>query len=250
MASGTDSGNITIEPLDQHNYGTWSQRMQCVLIHKGLWSAIELTTEGTTTREQASTAISISQKALALIGLNVKDHHLPTVMSCTTAKEAWDKLAAIYKSKTNARRLQLRQELATLKMEAPETVSKYFSRGKTLWQDLLATGHKVSETEIAWNLLAGLPKNYSIVKAILTSSDDELELDKVMSRLLIVERELQIHEEELTPSSKVLTANAMIVQKSKECYYCGKKGHLKAQCWKRERDEKARNNKAVVAVAL
>ena len=70
----------TVEPLDLDNYGTWSVRMKFLLIHKGLWAA--------TTAEESPEA-NMDQKALATICLNVKPHHLATVGSCRTAKEAW-----------------------------------------------------------------------------------------------------------------------------------------------------------------
>ena len=37
------------------------------------------------------------QKALALIGLSVMDHHLPSLGQWETAKAAWDALEAVYK---------------------------------------------------------------------------------------------------------------------------------------------------------
>jgi hypothetical protein len=44
---GGDS-KIYIEPLDLDNYTTWSVRMQMLLIHMGLWAAVEakVSTEG------------------------------------------------------------------------------------------------------------------------------------------------------------------------------------------------------------
>jgi len=32
---------MSVEPLDLDNYGTWSSRMKFLLIHKGLWAAVE-----------------------------------------------------------------------------------------------------------------------------------------------------------------------------------------------------------------
>ena len=75
--------NVVIEPLDVENYGTWSLRMKALLVHKGLWKAVE-GSSGTSTDD--------SDKALALVMLNVKDHHLTTLASCKTAKEAWESL--------------------------------------------------------------------------------------------------------------------------------------------------------------
>eukprot|EP00951_Prasinocladus_malaysianus_P029991 scaffold279837_cov17-Prasinocladus_malaysianus.AAC.1 len=83
-----------------------------------------------------------NEKALAEIGLHVKDHHLPLVAGCTRAQEAWSKLEGIYKSRGQARKIQLRKELNTLRKEPSEPVSKYVARAKALKQELAAIGHE------------------------------------------------------------------------------------------------------------
>jgi len=104
------------------------------------------------------TPVGDSLKALALIGLNVKEHHLSTLDACTTAKEAWTKLESTYKAKTMARRLQLKRELNNLKKGTSEPLPKYISRVRTIWNDLKASGHDIKESEVVLNVLAGLPK--------------------------------------------------------------------------------------------
>jgi hypothetical protein len=57
-------------------------RMKLLLIHQKLWKVVEYPTA---TAEH-------SQGALALTGLNVKNHHLGKVAAAKTAKELWDDL--------------------------------------------------------------------------------------------------------------------------------------------------------------
>ena len=54
---------------DVDNYATWCVRMRFTLISKGLWKHVINDGEVTDTDGD--------QKALALIGLSVMDHHLP-----------------------------------------------------------------------------------------------------------------------------------------------------------------------------
>ena len=75
----TEIEKPVVERLDVDNYATWRTRMKFLLISKGLWHAI--------TGDDAN--VDNDQKALALIGLYVKEHHLPLMERCTTAKEAW-----------------------------------------------------------------------------------------------------------------------------------------------------------------
>lgn len=89
---------------------------------KGLWAAID-PTEGVDA--------AVDQKALALIGLYVADHHKATLAACETARDAWEALKAVYRAKSNACRLYLRRELHNLKLQPAESLSVYFSRART-----------------------------------------------------------------------------------------------------------------------
>lgn len=97
----TEVDKFVMERLDVDNYATWKSRMKFLLISKGLWSAVS----GNNVDPETDL------KALAQIGLYVKEHHLPMLERCDTAKEAWQQLEAVYQAKTNARKLQLRKHL-------------------------------------------------------------------------------------------------------------------------------------------
>ena len=90
---------MSLERLDVDNYSTWAVRMRFTLISKGLWKHV--INDGEVTDKDGD------QKALALIGLSVMDHHLPMLGQRETAKAAWDALAAVYKAKSMARRVAL-----------------------------------------------------------------------------------------------------------------------------------------------
>jgi len=130
-----------VEVLDVDNYATWSIRMRALLISKGLWAAVESSTPST---EQ-------DQKALAKIILHVEDHHLATVGTCATAKEAWETLKATYQAKSNARKLVLRKELTQLRMKPAEPITAYAARAKDLQAQLRSAGEEVKDQELAYN---------------------------------------------------------------------------------------------------
>ena len=173
---------VSIEALDVDNYSIWSIRMKMLLVNKDLWAAV--TTGGIQ-----------DPKALALICLNVKDHHLTMLAACATSKEAWDGLQAVYKAKSNARRLHLRRELNSLKKESGEPLSKYIGRARTIMADLASAEHTIDESEVVLSVLSGLPKDYDIMVEILQASDKELTLDDVLTKLLNIEQRLVQREE-------------------------------------------------------
>jgi len=73
---------------------------------------------------------------------------LITLLACKTAKEAWDTLEKIYKARSVARKLQLKKEPNNLKKGLSEPLPKYIARAKTIWNDLLATGHDIKPSEV------------------------------------------------------------------------------------------------------
>ena len=229
----SDSG-VTIEPLDENNYATWAARVRFLLIKKELW--------GETTSEVLLNQVK-NDKALAEIGLHVKEHHLALVTSCTRAYEAWQKLEAIYKSKGQARKIQLRRELNTLKKDVSEPISKYVARAQSLKSDLAAVGHNVSDEDVAYSILAGLPKEYEIASSILEAQETTLTPDVILSKLLMVEQRLARENKEETDAAAFAarrrpdahdygTKRVNVNKKDVKCYHCGKTGHMKRDCYK------------------
>ena len=256
-----DTEKTAVDKLDVDNYRSWSSRMRYLLVTKGLWKSVEA---GAADNDEKD------QKALAVIGLHVKDHHLPTLAECKTAKAAWDALAAVYTAKSNARRLQLKRELNTLKKGASEPVTKYVGRAKDIRDQLAAAGYTIKDDEVALSLLAGLPSQYDIVATVLGTSDAAIGLDELLGKLLTVEQRTATataveDKAYLTADSsrpgdsrrKQQPAGARGSQEQRECYYCGKRGHLRKDCRKKQRDDKtnerqrgsSHNNVAMTAVA-
>ena len=80
-------GKFAVPKLGMDNYATWKPKMKFLLITKDLWQPVDA---GSTGDED--------NKALALIGLHVEDYHLNMVGQCSSAKEAWEALEAVYTS--------------------------------------------------------------------------------------------------------------------------------------------------------
>lgn len=235
----TEAANPVVERLDVDNYATWKSRMKFLLITKGLWTAIA---------GEESPTFDVDQKALALIGLYVKEHHLPLLERCGSAKEAWATLESTYQAKSNARKLQLRKELTQLKMGPAEPLTKYVARAKELQDQLSAAGHAVGDQEVAWSVLAGLPAVYDTVVTILeTTTTGEMTLEDILPKLLQTEQRAHLER----PLDAALTAQGPAgtggrigggfdggrrQPETRICYYCKKPGHIARECRKKKRD--------------
>lgn len=231
MAATED--RVPFELLDVDNYATWAKRMKYLLIMKGLWSAV---TSDTVDADK-------NEKAMAAIGLRMKDHHLATLERCTTAKQVWMELAATFQAKSNARKRQLRKELSQLKMGTAEPLTKYVSRAKEIQNQLRAAGHEVSDQEVAWAVLAGLPPAFDTVVTVLESSTDaDLKLEDLLPKLMPVEQRMT---QESSSHSSLLGETALAAKrksgydgrpkryeghKQRLCFACGRPGHIAKNC--------------------
>ena len=225
-----DLDKVSIPKLSEDNYASWSTRMRFLLISKGLWTAIE-PVEGEAVNPGAA-------KALALIGLSVEDQYLPTVNECDTAKAAWDALASIYKSRSNARVLILKRQLNSITLQDSEPLIKYIGRAQALRDQLAAIGQSVDESDVVLAVLNGLPRQYNTLVTVIENTDPMPNLNAVLSKLLLVEQRSPAGAS--TTSETALYTN---VQKPgfpgshrehRTCHYCKKKGHLIKDCRKKK----------------
>ena len=116
--------------------------MKALLITKGLWPGV-MNPENTDECGVDGKGVGATSR------LNVQKHLLGQVAACANAKVAWDELQKTYKSKNNARKLCLRQEMAGLKMESGERVVKYVARARDLYRDS-DCGRRWDEARGSW----------------------------------------------------------------------------------------------------
>jgi hypothetical protein len=228
-----DDAKISVPKLGEDNYATWSTRMRFLLISKGYWEAVQHPAN-------ADHPHANDAKALALIGLAVEDQFLPTVGACATARAAWEALAAIYRSRSNACILILKRQLNSLSMQDTEPVTRYVSRAQALRDQLAAIGHPVDEADVVLAILNGLPDQYNTLVTLIENSDPMPDLASVLSKLLVVEqRSSPSPAGAPTPDTALYTnvqkpAPTTGLRETRTCHYCKKKGHLVRDCKKKK----------------
>jgi transposase InsO family protein len=233
-----DLDKISIEKLDVDNYATWSVKMKCMLVHKGLDAAL--------TSDAANS--ETDKKAKALIMLCVKDHHLQALDNCTGARDAWNHLEGIYKTKSTARRLQLKREFNTLKKDAAEPISKYIGRARNLQDQLATAGLTVTTEELILSILAGLPEEYNTVVTVIENESPLPTLESITAKLTNTEQRLSPISGGISSPTPLKETRAFHAQtnkmrsggprfrESRKCYYCNKPGHLSMECKKKASD--------------
>jgi len=159
MADPVETHEYRLEKLE-NDYGTWVVLFQASLEDKELWEAIsEPRPDEAADPTGAAAWTKKDKRAFGRIKMSVALHHLPTAQACGSAKAAWDALEAIFSTKNNARRLQLTQDFAMLKMNPGETLLAYSGRTKKLQLEMMETGHQYDDNS---TLIPRVPRSMAV----------------------------------------------------------------------------------------
>lgn len=98
-ATNISASGIVLEPLTRDNYDNWSALVRNYLIGQGLWEAVNSVSEISVQPKEVSDSWKKNNaKALHIIQLACGMEILSQIRGVETAKEAWNRLGALYSS--------------------------------------------------------------------------------------------------------------------------------------------------------
>ena len=178
------SMKIEIKSFDEKiNFGLWQRRMRGILVQQRLQIAllgIEKKPENMTDAEW----MDIDERAISSIEAYITDDVLNHVVSCTTAKDMWDELEAIYLGKSLSNKLFLKKKLFKLEMKEGEDVMKHINIFNALINDLNWIDVQISEEDQALLLLASLPDSYEHFITTLMFGKSTLKFNEVVQDII------------------------------------------------------------------
>lgn len=230
-----------IQPFNGEKYSVWKFQIRALLTELDVIKVVdeEPVLRLDTWEKQNRTAKSVIVEYLA-------DSFLSFAKEELTAREILKNLDALYERKSLATQLAIRKKLLCLKLQGDTPLVKHFTVFDDLMTELLAAGAKLEETDKVSHLLLTLPSAYDgVITAIETLSEDNLTLCFVKTRLL--DQEVKLKNEGSDTSTKVLHVRAETsgrrfdirsnpknlkdTKKILKCYHCGRKGHVKKDCY-------------------
>jgi hypothetical protein len=113
---------IVIENLNNNNFQMWKFKKMIFLMRKGYWEFIigdekepPLLENPTQQQIQANkTWHGKAKKVMYWLSTNVSDSMIVHIQDAKSPKQAWDTLVKMYNTNTQARKMQLKQELHNL----------------------------------------------------------------------------------------------------------------------------------------
>jgi hypothetical protein len=150
---------VSIPQLGGENWSIWKATFQALLEYKGLQIAIE--------QPESTEGRKASGQAKALMILHTADAYVKLLIGEPTAAMAWKKLKENFEKKSNARVIQLRKKLTSMKLMGKQTIAKYLGESREIKVDLEAAGQSVLDVELAVHALNGLSEEYATLVEIL-----------------------------------------------------------------------------------
>lgn len=219
------------------NYGVWAVRMATYLRAFDLWDVVEHNRDPTPLNNNPTVAQikffneekAKKFKALTCIHNAVSEEMFTRIMTCETAKEAWDKLKAEFQGDEKSRRMQilnLKRQFEGLKMKESDTVKEFSSNISKIVNQMTLLGEEIKESRVVEKVLVSLPEKFENKICSLEDSKDfsELSLQELINALQAVEQRQQFRHENSS---------------GEEAFAAGMKGRSKSQMTSKNSEPRA-----------
>ncbi|XP_022848701.1 uncharacterized protein LOC111371002 [Olea europaea var. sylvestris] len=191
------------------NYDFWAAKMKAYLRAYDLWEITETGIEPLPLRanptiaqlKQHSEEVAKKFKALSCIQSAVSDAIFTRIITCETAKEAWDRLQEEFRGNARTRQMQvlnLRREYETLKMKDSEAVKEYADRLMKVVNKIRLLGDDLPDRRIVEKVLISLPEKFEAKISSLEDSRDlsSITLSELVNALQATEQRRLLRQEE------------------------------------------------------
>jgi gag-polypeptide of LTR copia-type len=203
-------------------------------------------------------------KALFFIQQAVVDMVFTKIAAAASAKEAWSTLKIVFQENSKVREIRLqglRREFETLNMNQGESIQAFLTRVTSIVNKIKSYGDDLTEKIMVMKVLRSLTSKFDHVMAAIEDSKDlsTYSFDKLMGSLQAHEVRLLRSEEKDNSKAFLTRGNSSRgrgcsgkgcgrgtssgdnrqhqTKKDVECYYCHKFGHVKADCYKKKRED-------------
>ncbi|CAL1680763.1 unnamed protein product [Lasius platythorax] len=166
------------ETLNKENYDTWKMFMEALLVKNDMWQYVN----GTKVKPEIQVGVpesvnaartweQVDAKARSDIVLSINASELKQIKGCTTSRETWLRLEAVYQSKGPARKAALLRQLITSKMHTDSDVHEHLRHFFDIVDKINEIGVEVDQDLLSTLLLISLSKEFDNFRCAIESRD-------------------------------------------------------------------------------
>ena len=180
----------SVVKLSNGTFNDWKLRLTTILGAQRLSNHILQDIEPPTDPSALDDHETHSLRALAAIHATIDDENFQVIRSCTSPREAFQKLCKHHDNAGGLSTAHLFSDLVTTKMGSDDDLSEHLHQFRTIHNDLLSNLHstpdiKISEPFIAIILINSLPSEYTPLVQTLLANFETLTLTRLYSLLKI-----------------------------------------------------------------
>lgn len=227
-----DTNKITIEKLNNSNYQIWKYKMELVLIKDQVWNVVGEDLP----RNPSAEWKKKDDRARALIGLLVEDSEFIHVKKSKTSKESWTILKNRHEKPTLTNKISLLKRICGLQMHEDDEMEEHINKMTNLVEQLASLGEELADNMVVAMILRSLPDSYdALIAALETRPEEDLTVAYIVGKLTDEFKrrmEQKLFTQKYSESeSSILKISSGRRQFQRDCNFCGKPGHLRANCF-------------------
>ena len=194
MASDSLSQIVT-EKLDKNNFQAWKFRMTNFLMGKGYWefitgNEVEPVLPNAPTQQEMQAFKGWHERARKVmywLSISISDSMIVHIQDASTPKEAWDTLSKMYSTNTQARKMQLKQELHNVQRESM-SINDYHMKVKKIADALASIGSPVEDDDLVSVTLNGLGKDNAQFRTSISVRENFPDFEELIALLISEEQ--------------------------------------------------------------
>lgn len=213
LETSTSVSSLTSEKLGKTNYPAWKFHIKNFLMGKDLWdivSGAEAEPAGGPNEAAVKAWVRKAHQAIHYMSITIDDNILGHIQDKETAKDVWDAIAKMYETSTKARKLQLLQELHSVKQQNI-SIQDYVLEIRKVLDQLGSIVVVVDDDDVLRACMNGLRNEYKQFKTSIRVRENIPSFNDLI--FLMISEELRLIQEGLIPKNH---GNATTTQGGKQ----------------------------------
>lgn len=230
------------------NWGTWKFQVRIILTASDVYDIVagQRPAPEAITQGEAATVAARARKirewmkedsvAQRIIVTSVTEPVLLHIINCTSSKQMWDNLCAVYENKTDTSVHMLQRQWFSLVKDPTDDMATHVSKIQDICHRLKALGEDITDNMMMTKILMTLPSCYDhFATAWESTALDQRTLSNLTSRLIMEEARKNSQDNQVGALAAegrgaVRGKKDAVKNKKNVCFKCGKNGHWKRNC--------------------